>query len=101
MRAFIPHPLPPKPPLELGAPVHDRLDAALLALGRLDGVSGLLPDVQLFLYSYVYSYVRKEAVLSSQIDAGAGRIRSHSPEVLLPVADRMEYVRLEAGTPTA
>jgi len=64
VRAFIPHPLPPRPPLKLEAPARDRLDAALLALGRLDGVSGLLPDVQLFLYSYV----RKEAVLSSQIE---------------------------------
>ncbi|MGH8746533.1 MAG: Fic family protein [Burkholderiales bacterium] len=64
VRAFIPHPLPPKPSLQLGSAVRDRLDAALLALGRLDGVSGLLPDVQLFLYAYV----RKEAVLSSQIE---------------------------------
>jgi Fic family protein len=64
VQAFVPHPLPPKRALELGAPVRDRLDAALLALGRLDGVSGLLPDVQLFLYAYV----RKEAVLSSQIE---------------------------------
>jgi hypothetical protein len=62
--AFLPHPLPPKPRLELGPEVRDRLDAALLALGRLDGVSGLISDVQRFLYSYV----RKEAVLSSQIE---------------------------------
>src|SRR5262249_55509935 len=64
VRAFIPHPLARKPRLALRHAVRDRLDAALLALGRLDGVSGLLPDVQLFLYSYV----RKEAVLSSQIE---------------------------------
>ena len=64
VRAFVPHPLPPKPPLELSAQVRDRLDSALIALGRLDGVSGLLPDVQLFLYTYV----RKEAVVSSQIE---------------------------------
>jgi Fic family protein len=41
-----------------------RFDEALLALGRLDSVSLLLPDVSLFLYSYV----RKEAVLSSMIE---------------------------------
>jgi Fic family protein len=43
---------------------HRRLEAAVLALGRLDGVSALLPDKSLFLYAYV----RKEAVLSSQIE---------------------------------
>jgi Fic family protein len=41
-----------------------RLDRAHIALGRLDGVSGILPDTHLFLYAYV----RKEAVLSSQIE---------------------------------
>lgn len=64
VRAFIPDPLPPKRPLDINAPIRERLDHALLALGRLDGVSGLLPDVHLFLYTYV----RKEAVLSSQIE---------------------------------
>ena len=64
VRAFVPHALPPKPPLDLTGPVRENLDRALLALGRLDGVSSLLPDVQLFLYTYV----RKEAVLSSQIE---------------------------------
>ena len=64
VRAFVPLPLPPKPPLELGGRVRDACDAALLALGRLDGVSSLLPDVHLFLYTYI----RKEAVLSSQIE---------------------------------
>lgn len=64
VRAFVPRPLPPKPPLDLHGPVRDQLDRALLALGRLDGVSGLLPDVHLFLYTYL----RKEAVLSSQIE---------------------------------
>src|SRR5207244_10578129 len=55
---------PPHPPLQADGRVRDRLDAALVALGRLDGVSSLLPDVHLFLYTYV----RKEAVLSSQIE---------------------------------
>jgi Fic family protein len=44
--------------------VRKKLDRALLALGRLDAVSALLPDTRLFLYTYV----RKEAVLSSQIE---------------------------------
>lgn len=64
VRAFIPLPLPPKPPLKIGPELRDRLDAALLAVGRLDSVTTLLPDTSLFLYMYV----RKEAVLSSQIE---------------------------------
>ncbi len=64
VRAFVPQPLPPDPPLRADGQVRDSLDAALVALGRLDGVSSLLPDVHLFLYTYV----RKEAVLSSQIE---------------------------------
>lgn len=64
VRAYVPVPLPPAPPLEVDGPLRDRLDAALLALGRLDSVSTLLPDTHLFLYMYV----RKEAVLSSQIE---------------------------------
>jgi len=64
VRAFVPAPLPPVPPLDLHGEVRAGLDAALLALGRLDGVSSVLPDTHLLLYTYV----RKEAVLSSQIE---------------------------------
>jgi Fic family protein len=64
IRAFVPLPLPPAPPLALDGALHAKLEEALLALGRLDGLSTLLPDTSLFLYSYV----RKEAVLSSQIE---------------------------------
>ena len=64
VRAFVPAPLPPEPPLSLGGPLLRALEGAVLALGRLDGVSALLPDRSLFLYAYV----RKEAVLSSQIE---------------------------------
>jgi len=63
VRAFVPPPLPPKPPIRLDA-LLGRLSAADRALGRLDGVTVLLPDKALFLYMYV----RKEAVLSSQIE---------------------------------
>lgn len=63
-RAFIPDPLPPQPPLEINAKLRDLTDQALLALGRLDSVALLLPDTSLFLYMYI----RKEAVLSSQIE---------------------------------
>jgi Fic family protein len=64
IRAFIPKPLPPVPPLILQGPIHTLLERSLLALGRLDSVSTLLPVTDLFLYAYV----RKEAVLSSQIE---------------------------------
>src|SRR3990172_7545298 len=63
-QAFVPMPLPPDPPLSPTADLRNALDEALVALGRLDSVSTLLPDTDLFLYSYV----RKEAVLSSQIE---------------------------------
>ena len=64
VRAFVPRALPPVPPLEVDANLQVVLDDALVALGRLDSVSALLPDPALFLYAYV----RKEAVLSSQIE---------------------------------
>ncbi|HEX9821750.1 MAG TPA: Fic family protein [Methylomirabilota bacterium] len=64
IRAFIPAPLPPVPPLAFEGDLQKALEAAVLAVGRLDGVSALLPDKALFLYAYV----RKEAVLSSQIE---------------------------------
>jgi Fic family protein len=64
VRAFHPDPLPPTPPLHVDGDLRDVLDRALLALGRLDSVTTLLPDTHLFLYNYV----RKEAVLSSQIE---------------------------------
>jgi len=63
-QAYVPAPLPPEPPLQLSLENQERLDKALLALGRLDSISNLLPDASLFLYMYV----RKEAVLSSQIE---------------------------------
>jgi Fic family protein len=61
--AYIPQPLPPKPALDM-AMLYPLLDQANTAIGRLDGMSMVLPDSSLFLYMYV----RKEAVLSSQIE---------------------------------
>jgi len=63
VRAFVPPPLPPVPPIDVLA-LLDRLSMAERALGRLDGVTTLVPRQELFLYMYV----RKEAVLSSQIE---------------------------------
>lgn len=64
VRAFVPLPLPPVPSLEITGARQLLLERATLAVGRLDSISTLLPDPQLFLYSYV----RREAVLSSQIE---------------------------------
>ncbi len=63
VRSFVPDPLPPVPAIDL-MPLFPLLDRANQALGRLDGVTTVLPEATLFLYSYV----RKEAVLSSQIE---------------------------------
>lgn len=62
--AFVPDPLPPHPPPDLSGARQRSLECALLACGRLDGVTALLPEPDLFLYAYV----RREAVLSSQIE---------------------------------
>lgn len=62
--AFVPAPLPPDPPVALEGPLQSLHERALLSCGRLDGVSALLPDPELF----IYAYVRREALLSSQIE---------------------------------
>lgn len=61
--AYVPQTLPPIPPVQLER-LYGRLEAANRAIGRLDGVASILPDTPLFLYMYV----RKEALLSSQIE---------------------------------
>jgi Fic family protein len=64
VRAFVPAPLPPDPPVVLEGELQALHERALLACGRLDGISSLLPDPEHFLYAYV----RREALLSSQIE---------------------------------
>jgi Fic family protein len=64
VRAFVPAPLPPSPPLVLEGGLAALLERATLALGRLDSVTVLLPEPNLFLYAYI----RREAVVSSQIE---------------------------------
>jgi Fic family protein len=63
-KAFIPAPLPPDPPVEIDSEMQWLLSEADRALGRLDGSIQTLPNPELF----VFMYVRKEAVLSSQIE---------------------------------
>ena len=64
VRAFVPRPLPPSPAVNFREGLRRPLEAATTALGRLDAVTELLPDATVF----VHGYVRKEAVLSSQIE---------------------------------
>lgn len=62
--SFVPKPLPPEPALQLDPRLHDLLGRANQALGRLDGITLLLPDANHLLHAFI----RKEAVLSSQIE---------------------------------
>jgi Fic family protein len=85
--AFVPDPLPPDPPLVLEGDLQVALEQAHLALGRLDSVSTLLPDTALFLYACV----RKEAVLSSQIEG----TQSSLSDLLLFELDELPGVPLD------
>ncbi len=62
-KSYVPKPLPPKPEIDLSR-LYPLIDKAVIAIGRLDGMSRILPDASLF----IYMYVRKEALLSSQIE---------------------------------
>ena len=89
-RAFVPHPLPPEPPLQLDPRLQALAQDAAVALGRLDALSALLPDPQVFLYSYV----RKEAVLSSRIEG----TQSSLSDLLVSEMDGIPGVPLEDVT---
>lgn len=80
-------PLPPTPPLKLTGGHHGLLEKANRALGRLDGMTLILPDPSLFLYFYV----RKEALLSSQIEG----TQSSFNDLLLYESEEMPGVSLE------
>ncbi|HEY2976999.1 MAG TPA: Fic family protein [Burkholderiaceae bacterium] len=86
-RAFVPAPLPPKPPIDWSPGLRRRFDDALVALGRLDAISALLPNAELVLYSFV----RKEAVLSSQIEG----TQSSLADLLLYEIDEQPGVPME------
>jgi Fic family protein len=86
-RAFVPAPLPPEPPLKLTTADHALLERANRALGRLDAMASLLPNTSLFLYAYV----RKEALVSSQIEG----TQSSFSDLLLYESDQVPGVPLE------
>lgn len=81
VRAFIPNPLPPFPPLRISSKLQEKINTAHLATGRLNAIGALLPDTALV----VYMYVRKEAVLSSQIEG----TQSSLTDLLLYESDAM------------
>lgn len=86
-QAFVPQPLPPVPPIVWSAGLRRAFDDALVALGRLDAVSSMLPNAHLVLYSFV----RKEAVLSSQIEG----TQSSLSDLLLFEIDQQPGVPLD------
>jgi Fic family protein len=87
VKAFVPTALPPDPPLALTSSDHDLVERANRALGRLDGLTALLPNISLFLYAYV----RKEAVVSSQIEG----TQSSLADLLLYESDQVPGVPVE------
>ena len=95
-RAFIPKPLPPDPPISIDGQLQVQLSLADRALGRLDGSIQTLPNADLF----VYMYVRKEAVLSSQIEGTQSSLQdllAAEAQILAPdrphdVAEVVNYV---------
>ena len=97
-KAFVPAPLPPRPAINWSPALRGRFDAALVAIGRLDAVTDLLPNAGLLLYSFV----RKEAVLSSMIEGTQSSLAdlllyelNEQPSV--PVEDAREVSRYVAA----
>jgi len=86
VRAYLPPPLPPNPPVELGGLI-SLIEQASRALGRLDGIMSILPAPPLFLFMYV----RKEALLSSQIEG----TQSSLSDLLLFENDEIPTVPLD------
>jgi Fic family protein len=86
-QAFVPAPLPPDPPIAWSPALRRRFDDALVALGRLDALTAHLPNASLLLYSFV----RKEAVLSSQIEG----TQSSLADLLLYEIDEQPGVPVE------
>ena len=96
-RAFIPNPLPPLPAIDLTGNVQALLSQADHALALLEGAARMLPNPELF----VFMYIRKEAVLSSQIegiqsslqDVLAAEAKLFDPDAPSDVGEVVNYVR--------
>lgn len=95
-KAFIPAPLPPNPPIDLDDKLQDILSRADKALARLDGLGQVLPNVNLF----IAMYVKKEALLSSQIEGTQASLENlfaaelgDTPENINDVEEVVNYVK--------
>lgn len=90
VKAFIPSPLPPVPGIDISPELQQSHDHALIAVGELNSLISFLPDYSLLLYSYV----RKEAVLSSRIEG----TQSSLSDLLVSEMDGVPGVPLEDVT---
>ncbi len=95
-KAFIPAKLPPGPPLRIEGALQNLLSQADMALARLDGMGYFLPNADLF----IAMYVRKEALLSSQIEGTQASLEDifeyesgDKPENINDVAEVINYIR--------
>jgi len=95
-RAFIPASLPPRPAIKLDGKQQRLLSQADMALARLDGLGQVLPGADLF----ISMYVRKEALLSSQIEGTQASLedlfefeRGEKPENINDVAEVVNYIK--------
>jgi Fic family protein len=109
VRAFVPNPLPPSdPPLELDESLTQALNDATAAVGRLAVAALMVPSAEWFLYGFV----RKEAVISSQIEGTQATLqdvvefeatdRAEHPEDVQEVCnylDALNYARKELSRP--
>ncbi|NVN93561.1 MAG: Fic family protein [Desulfuromonadales bacterium] len=95
-KAFLPSPLPPNPPLKIEGELQILLSNADMSLARLDGLGHILPNADLF----ISMYVKKEALLSSQIEGTQASLEDlfefesgKLPENINDVAEVVNYVR--------
>jgi Fic family protein len=98
VRAYVPAPLPPDPPVDLSGLI-GLLDKANQALGRMDGIGCVLPDKKF----YMYMSVRKEALISSQVEGTQSSladlllVEGDEPPEESPLADVEEVSRYLAA----
>ncbi len=111
VQAFIPSPLPPAgPALELDEPMREQLRAAEEALGRLELAGGMVPSLDWF----IYGFVRKEAIVSSQIEGTQATLvdllsfeaegkdeASENPDIreVCNYLEALDYARDQLGSP--
>lgn len=95
-KAFLPTPLPPNPPIKIEGELQNLLSNADMSLARLDGLGHILPNASLF----IAMYVKKEALLSSQIEGTQASLEDlfefesgMKPENINDVAEVVNYVK--------